>query len=53
VVEARDEGDTVVIKSHFEGTNKSGAKLDADAEQGWEIRDGKIARLENKPDQEA
>jgi uncharacterized protein len=53
VVEARDEGDTVVIKSHFEGTNKSGAKLDADAEQVWEIRDGKIARLDNKPDQEA
>jgi ketosteroid isomerase-like protein len=53
VVEARDEGDTVVITSHFEGTNKNGAKLDADAEQVWEIRDGKIARLENKPDQEA
>jgi ketosteroid isomerase-like protein len=53
VVEARDEGDTVVIKSHFEGTNKSGAELDADAEQVWEIRDDKIARVENKPDQEA
>jgi uncharacterized protein len=39
VVEARDEGDMVVIKSHFEGSNKSGAKLDADAEQVWEIRD--------------
>jgi ketosteroid isomerase-like protein len=48
-----DEGDTVAIKSHFEGTNKSGAKLDADAEQVWEVRDGKLARCENKVDQEA
>jgi uncharacterized protein len=53
VVEASDEGDTVVVKSRFEGTNKSGARLDAEAEQVWEIRDGKIARTENKPDQEA
>jgi uncharacterized protein len=53
VEEARDEGDTVVVKSHFTGKNKSGAELDAHAEQVWEVRDGKIVRTENKPDQEA
>jgi hypothetical protein len=29
--------------------NKSGAELEAPAEQVWEVRAGKIARLENKP----
>jgi ketosteroid isomerase-like protein len=53
VEEARDEGDTVVVTSHFRGTSKSGAELDATAEQVWEVRDGKIVRLENKPDQDA
>jgi uncharacterized protein len=53
VVDARDEGDTVVITSHFKGKSKSGAELDAPAEQVWEVREGKIMRLENKPDQEA
>jgi hypothetical protein len=32
---------------------KSGAELDAAFEQVFEMRDGKVARLENKPDQEA
>jgi ketosteroid isomerase-like protein len=53
VEEARDEGDTVVVTSRFKGRSKSGAELDAPAEQVWEVRDGKIVRLENKPDQEA
>lgn len=53
VVDARDEGDTVVITSHFKGKSKSGTELDAPAEQVWEVREGKIVRLENKPDQEA
>ena len=53
VQEARDEGDTVVVTSRFKGKNKSGAELDVQGEQVWEVRDGKIARLENKVDQEA
>jgi ketosteroid isomerase-like protein len=53
VEKASDEGDTVVVTSHFKGKSKSGAELDAPAEQVWEVRDGKIVRLENKPDQEA
>jgi ketosteroid isomerase-like protein len=53
VVNARDEVDTVVVTSHFKGKSRSGAELDAQAEQVWEVRDDKIARLENKPDQEA
>jgi uncharacterized protein len=53
VVDARDEGDTVVVTSRFKGKNKSGAELDAEAEQVWEVREGKIVRMENKPDQEA
>jgi uncharacterized protein len=53
VDEARDEGDTVVVRSRFKGKNKSGAELDVQGEQVWEIRDGKIARMENNVDQEA
>jgi uncharacterized protein len=53
VEEARDQGDTVVVTARFKGTNKSGAELDARAEHVWEIRDGKVARLENKVDREA
>jgi uncharacterized protein len=53
VVDARDERDTVIVTSHFKGKSKSGADLDAPAEQVWEVREGKIVRLENKPDQEA
>jgi ketosteroid isomerase-like protein len=37
----------------FKATNKSGAELDTQAEHTWEIRDGKIARFENKVDREA
>jgi ketosteroid isomerase-like protein len=50
---ASDQGDTVVITARFKGKNKSGAVLDTQAEHVWEIRDGKIARMENKVDQEA
>lgn len=53
VEEARDQGDTVVVTARFKGTNKSGAELDARAEHVWEIRNGKVARLENKVDREA
>ena len=37
----------------FKGKNNSGAELDAQAEQVYEIRDGKMARVENKVDPEA
>jgi uncharacterized protein len=53
VEEARDQGDTVVVTARFKGKNKGGAELDTQAEHVWEIRDGKIARFENKVDQEA
>ena len=53
VEEAGDQGDTVVVTAHFEAKNKSGAELDTQAEHVWEVRDGKVARFENKVDQEA
>jgi ketosteroid isomerase-like protein len=53
VEEARDQGDTVVVTARFKGKNKGGAELDTQAEHVWEIRDGKIARFENKVDEEA
>ena len=53
VEEASDEGDTVVVTARFKAKNKSGAELDTQAEHVWEVRDGKIARFENKVDQEA
>jgi ketosteroid isomerase-like protein len=53
VEEAKDQGDTVVVTARFNGTNKSGAELDTEAEHVWEVRDGKVVRFENKVDQEA
>ena len=50
---ARDDGDTVVVTARFKGKNKSGTELDTQAEHVWELRDGKVARFENKVDQEA
>jgi ketosteroid isomerase-like protein len=50
---ARDEGDTVVVTSHFRGKSKSGAEFDLPGEQTWEIHDGKLAHFENKVDSEA
>jgi ketosteroid isomerase-like protein len=48
VEDARDEGDTVVTSVRFAGKSKSGAELETQAEHVWEVRDGKIARFENK-----
>src|SRR5919198_769671 len=48
VEDASDQGDTVVVTARFRGKNKSGAELDTQAEHVWEVRDGKIARFENK-----
>jgi ketosteroid isomerase-like protein len=53
VEEANDQGDTVVVSARFKGKNKSGAELDTQAEHVWEVRDGQLARFENKLDQEA
>jgi hypothetical protein len=53
VEEARDEGDTVIVRSRFKGKSKSGVDLDTAAEQVWVVRDGKIVRMENKVNQEA
>jgi uncharacterized protein len=48
-----DQGDRVVVTGRFKAKAKSGADLDAAFEHVFDMRDGKIARLENKPDQEA
>jgi ketosteroid isomerase-like protein len=48
-----DQGDRVVVTGRFDGKAKSGADLDAAFEHVFEMRDGKVARFENKPDQEA
>ena len=48
-----DQGDRVVVTGRFKGRAKSGAELDAAFEHTYDMKDGKIARLENKVDQEA
>ena len=48
-----DQGDTIVVTGQFKGKAKSGAELDAAFEHVWVMKDGKIASLENKVDQEA
>jgi uncharacterized protein len=48
-----DQGDRVVVTGRFKGKAKSGAELDAAFEHTFDMRDGKIARFENKADQEA
>ncbi len=48
-----DQGDQIVVTGRFTGKAKSGAELDAAFEHVFEMKDGKIARCENKPDQEA
>ena len=48
-----DQGDRVVVTGRFKGRAKSGADLDATFVHAFDMRDGKIARFENKPDQEA
>jgi ketosteroid isomerase-like protein len=49
----RDEDDRVIVTGRFKGRAKSGAELDATFEHAYEIRDGKIARMDNKVDAEA
>ena len=53
VEDAADEGDTVRVTSRFKGVSKSGVELDATGEQVWEVRDGKIVRVENNLDPQA
>jgi ketosteroid isomerase-like protein len=48
-----DQGDRVVVTGRFKGRAKSGAELDAAFEHTYDMKEGKIARLENKVDQEA
>jgi uncharacterized protein len=48
-----DQGDRVVVTGRFKGKAKSGADLDAAFEHTFDMRDGKIARFDNKPEQEA
>jgi ketosteroid isomerase-like protein len=48
-----DQGDRIVVTGRFRGKAKSGAALDGAFEHVFEMRDGKVARFENKPDQEA
>ncbi len=49
----KDEGDKVVVSGRFKGQHTSGANLDAPFEHVANMKDGKIARFENKPDMEA
>lgn len=48
-----DQGDRVVVKGHFSGKNKGGAGLDTGFEHVFDMRDGKVVRFENKPDDAA
>lgn len=48
-----DQGDRIVVTGRFEGRAKSGAELDAPFEHVYDMKDGKIARLENNVDREA
>jgi uncharacterized protein len=49
----QDQGDQIIVTGRFKGKSKSGAELDATFEHDYEMRGGKIARLENKPDMAA
>ena len=40
----------VVVKGRFIGKNKSGVELDTGFEHVFDMRDGKVVRFENKPD---
>jgi ketosteroid isomerase-like protein len=48
-----DQGDRIVVTGRFKGKAKSGVNLDASFEHVYEMKDGKIARLENKVRQDA
>jgi ketosteroid isomerase-like protein len=49
----QDQGDQIVVTGRFKGKNKNGDELDASFEHDYEMKNGKITRLENKVDQEA
>lgn len=51
--EFRDEGDRVIVTGRFKGKAKSGAELDGTFEHVFDMRDGKVVRCANKPDEEA
>ena len=48
-----EEGDIIVVKGRFKGKSSSGTELDAEFEHVATMKDGKIARFENKPDMDA
>jgi uncharacterized protein len=48
-----DQGDRIVVTGRFKGKAKSGADLDAAFEHVYEMKEGRIARLENNVDREA
>jgi ketosteroid isomerase-like protein len=48
-----DQGDRIVVTGRFKGRAKSGAELDAAFEHTYDMKDGKIARLENNVDRDA
>jgi len=48
-----DQGSRVVVKGHFSGKNKGGAELDTGFEHVFDMRDAKVVRFENKPDNAA
>jgi ketosteroid isomerase-like protein len=45
-----DEGDRVVVTGRFKGMNKGGAELDIGFTHTFDMRDGKVVRFENRPD---
>jgi ketosteroid isomerase-like protein len=47
-----DQGDRVVVTGRFKGKTKSGEEVDAGFEHVYEMKDGKIARLENNVDRD-
>ena len=48
-----DQGSRVVVKGHFSGKNRGGAVLNTGFEHVFDMRDGKVVRFENKPDDAA
>lgn len=48
-----DQGDTIVVTGRFKGRSKTGTELDAAFEHVYVMKDGKVARMENKVDQDA
>lgn len=46
-----DRGDTIVVTGRFTGKSKSGSELDSRFTHTYEMRDGKIASLNNEVDE--